>query len=247
VSYSATLPSGYLGGQFALTQLVQEVQLALLNRSDLTNDRCVTALNFAQARISRSHDFLEMKTFYQTKTSFTNNSFNDKFITLAPYVKHIHTMVLDPGDTTARKLTHKPWRLFDKTWPTPEVLARSKPYYYSRWGLSVAIVYPVPDNVYRVFCRITTFPRPFNLEQFPSATSDYIWKDDILVALAAAYLWKSYGRMDKANDYLREAQEHFVTAVKQDSDEPDLEVNLDLDDSGNLGTYWANPFVKSAP
>lgn len=231
----------------SVTQLVGEVQAGLLSRTDLSNDRCVTALNFAQWRISRSHDFQELKSFSQVPTSFTSNAFNDKFLPLPPYTKHIHTLVLSTGDTTARKLVHKPWRLFDKTWPSPEVLARSKPYYYSRWGTGLCILYPVPDNVYNTVARITTYPRPLNLEQQPGAVSDYIWKDDILIALACAYLWKSYGRMDKANDYLREAQEHFVTAVKQDTDEPDLEISLDLSDSGFVGQYWQDPFVKAAP
>lgn len=234
-------------GQMVLTALVQEVQAGLLNRSDLTNDRCVTALNFAQWRISRSHDFLELKTFFQVSTQYTGNAFNDKFLPLAPFTKHIHTCVLNPGDTTARKLSHRPWRQFDKMWPAPEVLARSKPYYYSRWGSAQAILYPVPDNVYKVIMRISTFPRPFNLMQQPQAFSDYDWKDDIIIALACAYLWKSYGRMDKANDYLREAQEHFVTAVKQDTDEPDMDINLDLTDSGFVGNYWQDPFVKASP
>ena len=234
-------------GQTTLTDLVGEVQSGLLNRTDLTNDRCVTALNFAQWRVSRSHDFQELKGFFQTQTFFTPNPFNDKFISLPPYLKHIHTIILNPGDPTARKLVHKPWRLFDRQWPAPEVLARSKPYYYSKWGSSAAIVYPVPDNVYPVWSRITTFPRPFNIEQQPLAFSDYDWKDDILIALACAYLWKSYGRMDKANDYLREAQEHFVTAVKQDTDEPDLEISLDLTDAGYVGNYWQDPFIKVSP
>lgn len=233
-------------GALTLTELVQEVQSGLLNRSDLTDTRCVTALNFAQARISRSHDFRELKGFYQTATLFTTSAFNDKFLPLAPATKHIHTAVLNPGDTTARKLIEKPWRTFDRIWPAPEVLARSKPYFYSRWNNQI-ILYPVPDYVYQVFMRITTYPRPFNLQVNPTAMSDYDWKDDIIIALACAYLWKSYGRMDKANDYLREAQEHFVTAVKQDTDDPDLEINIDLTDQGFVGRYWADPFVRVTP
>src|SRR3974390_2336726 len=104
-----------------LTGLVQEVQNGLLNRSDLPDGRCVTALNFAQQRISRSHDFRELKGFYQTATLFTTSAFNDKFLPLASFTKHIHTCVLNPGDTTARKLIEKPWRTFDRMWPAPEV------------------------------------------------------------------------------------------------------------------------------
>ena len=68
-------------GLLTLTALVGEVQSGLLNRTDLTSDttnlRIVTALNFAQARISRSHDFKEFKSFFNVNTQFTTNPFND--------------------------------------------------------------------------------------------------------------------------------------------------------------------------
>lgn len=235
-------------GLLTLTALVGEVQSGLLNRTDLTSDatntRIVTALNFAQARISRSHDFKEFKGFFNVNTQFTANPFNDKFLPLAPYIKHIHTAVL-LDNTSSRKLIEKPWRMFDKEFPMPEALARSRPALYSRWG-NTAILYPVPDQVYPVFMRVTSFPRPFNFATAPLATSDFEWKDDILIALACAYLWKSFGRADKANDYLHEAQEHFQASIKQDTDMPDMDIGIDLDTS-NLGDYWSDPFQRTMP
>lgn len=239
-------------GFLTATQLVGEVQAALLNRTDLSNDRCAVALNFAQAAISRVHDFKELFSFFNTKTQFTTNAFNDKFVALAPLVKHIHTMVLI-DNTNSRKLVEKPWRQFDKTWPMPEALGRSRPQVYSRWGQN-CIVYPVPDAVYPVFCRISTYPRPFNLELAPTGVSDYEWKDDILIKIASAYLWKSFGRSDKADDLYAEVGlvangvkgGMLGDAIKQDTDRPDLEINIDVD-TDNLGRYWANPFVRIAP
>ena len=231
-------------GYLTVTQLVAEVQAALLLRTDLTPDRCVMALNFAQTRISRAHDFLELKSFYQVNTSFTSSAFNDKFLPLPAGVKHIHSAVLQDG-TNSRKMVEKPWRWFDKNFPMPEALARSFPSIYSRWNEQI-ILYPVPQQVYPVFMRITTYPRQLNLETGPTETSDFNEKDDILIALAAAYLWKSYGRSDKANDYLVEAETHFREAIKQDTDVPDMDINIDLDirDTGN---YWLDPFQRTTP
>jgi len=238
-------------GFLNLTQLVGEVQASLLNRTDLSNDRCVTALNFAQTTISRAHDFKELFSFFTGSTQFTGNSFNDKFVLLAPLIKHIHTAVLIDG-TNSRKLVEKPWRQFDKTWPMPEALGRSRPQVYSRWGPSI-IVYPVPDAVYPVFCRISTYPRPFNLTAGPLAVSDYEWKDDIILKLACAYLWKAFGRPDKADDLFNEVGLNHKPisgllgdAIRQDQERPDLEINIDVD-TANLGEYWANPFIKVSP
>lgn len=238
-------------GILTLTQMIDEVQAGLLNRTDLIDDRCVTALNFAQAEVSRCHDFKELQAFFNTSTQFTSSAFNDKFVTLAPFVKHVHTAILI-DNTNSRKLVQKPWRQFDKTWPMPEALARARPQVYTTWNQSMQ-VYPVPDNVYPIFCRVTTYPRPFNLTQAPNAVSDFEWKDDILIKLASAYLWKSFGRPDKADDLYREVGLNsrpisgmLGNAIKQDQDRPDLEINIDVD-SGNLGTYWSNPFVKIAP
>jgi hypothetical protein len=231
-------------GLLTLTELIGEVQVALLNRTDLTQARCVTALNFAQTQISRQHDFKELKAFYNVNTFFTSSAFNDKFLPLAPYTKHVHTAVL-LDNTSSRKLVEKPWRNFDRMFPMPEALARSRPAIYSRWN-DTLILYPVPQQVYPVFMRITTYPRPFNLALGPSAVSDYDGKDDILIDLAAAYLWGSIGRTDKASDFIQKGELHFNDAVKQDNDMPDLDINIDIQ-TDNLGNYWADPFARTMP
>jgi hypothetical protein len=231
-------------GDLTLMELIGEVQGGLLNRTDLANDRVVRAINFAQTRISRGHDFKEMKGFYNVSTQFTSNPFNDKFVPLAAFIKHVHTVVLKDG-TNSRKLVEKPWRQFDRTWPMPEALGRSRSQVYSRWGQNL-VLYPVPDGVYALFMRVTQFPRPFNLITAPNAVSDFESKDDLIIAEACAYLWKSFGRPDKANDFLQESVMHFQAAVKQDSDIPDMEIGLDIS-TENLGQYWADPFVRISP
>lgn len=230
--------------------LVGEVQVALLNRSDISSARCVTALNFAQTEISRLHDFRELKQFYSVATFFTASVFNDKFIPLAPLTKHIHTAILRNG-AASRKLVQKPWRMFDAMWPSPESYGRAIPAWYSRWNNQV-ILYPVPNQVYPIFMRITTYPRPFDLS-VPEAVSDFDQKDDILIKLASAYLWGGLGRVDKKSEIEREIFGPNLgkiggmlgTAVKEDSDMPDLDISADFD--AGSGQYWADPFMRRSP
>lgn len=231
--------------------LVAEVTAALLNRTDLGSDRVTAALNFAQSEISRLHDFMELKVFTTVSTTFTSDAKADKSITLPALVKHVHTAVLKFG-TLSRKLRNKPWRLFDRMFPAPEALARSIPFYYTRWNRTIHLQ-PVPDMVYPVEMRTTNYPTPFGTDV--TQVTDYDSKDDLLIKLAAAYLWRSFGRPDKGLEYEIEVfgpdpgrlGGMFAAAVKQDTDMPDLEVNPSLEDANVLGKYWADPFIKSSP
>lgn len=231
-------------GEQTLTQLVGEVQAALLNRSDLTNERCVIALNAAQNQISRSHDFQELKAWVTVSTSYTGNAFNDKFLSLPPYTKHVHVANLLTGTPSSRKLIEKPWRLFNRMWPQPEILARGYPMFYTQWNQSL-VLYPVPQMLFNVNMWITTFPRPFTWAQ-AQAYSDFNWKDDILIDLAVEYLWRSYGRNDKADEYLVRSKAALITAVRQDTDRPDMDVSSDPS-AFSLGPYWLDPFVRRVP
>jgi hypothetical protein len=103
--------------------------------------------------------------------------------------------------------------------------------------------------------RITMYPRPFSYEVSPQGLSDYEWKDDILVKLAAAYLWDSKGRYDKAAEFRTEALGAgypkliggmLAAAIKQDTDQPDMDINVDMGNQ-DIGQYWAQPFVRMAP
>ena len=242
-------------GLLRLTDLVGEVKATLLNRTDLSSERVTTVLNLAQTEISAIWDFSELKQFYNVSTSFTANAFNDKFVPLAPYVKKVHTCVL-LYNTRSAKLREIPWRMFDRLYPSPESIGRSIPSVYSKWGQQI-ILYPVCDMIYPLFMRVSISPRPFSLSAAPDAVSDFADnKDIILIKLAASYLWKAFGRPDKADDLYLECMGPNPAkqiggllggTIKQDSDEPDMDLGGDMGNMSDFGNYWANPFVRTSP
>jgi len=232
-------------GLLTTTELIQEVRGNLLNRTDVTDGEIINALNFAQEEISRVHDFRELQAFFTVNTQFTSSAFNDKFVPLNNLVKHIHTAVLLTGDTASRKLAEKPWRMFDRLFPAPEVIARSRPVIYSRWNQNL-ILYPVPDAVYAIFMRTTNWPSTLSVVS-GTQVSDYDHKDEVIIGMASGHLWGKRGRYDKRKFFLDEANFLLDTSIKQDNDRPDMDVDIDLAGIGQVGNYWVDPFVKGMP
>lgn len=231
-------------GVLSLSSLISEVRAGLGNRSDVTDQMIVDALNLAQARLSRRHDFKEMKRTAVTTNALTSDAAKDKYLKLPARLKVIHTLVLLDGDRS-RKLREKPWRMVDARFPMPENLPRRRPVIYSRWG-ELLLLIPVPDQVYKFSMKYTRDPTPFDLNN-PGQLSDFDFKDDILIAEALAWRWSKLGRHDKANEHLREARILTEDAIKQDDNRPDMNTSSwDNDEEGRevISDYWADPFVR---
>lgn len=229
-------------GTVPYSALSAEIRAGLGNRTDLSDARIVTGLNIAQARISRFWDFQELKLTATAQNQFSANPASDKYMRVPANLKTIHTLVMLDG-ATSRKLTEKPWRMFDQLFPMPEWDPRFKPSLYSRWGY-LLLLYPVPDAQYTFSLKFTARPTPFAGESAPNQLSDYEEKDDVLINLTLEYFWRSFGRYDKAEFFLKQAMNDLEGAIKRDDDRPDMSVSWD-----NLGTivegdYWNNPFVK---
>lgn len=241
-------------GLLTLTQLCSEVQANLRNRTDLTNSRVATAINLAQSEISTAWDFRELQQFYNVETQFTDNPFNDKFVPLAPFTKHLHSAVLKYG-TSSWKLQVKPWQEFDRRWPAPESFGRSIPSVATQWGQTM-IIYPICNQVYTIASLISTIPRPFSYDLAPAAVSDYEEdKDQLLIKLASAYLWGSFGRTDASArlraeclgvDFPRRIGGLLGGCIQRDKDRPGMDVSADLT-AGTGGNYWLNPWIGSTP
>ncbi len=232
-------------GVLVLSDFIAEVRAGLGNRTDLPDARIVVGLNLAQLRVSRFWDFQEMKKFDQGICPFTSNAFHDKFMTVPVNLKTIHTLVLLDG-TSSRKLKQRPWRQFDRRYPSPETDPRSRPQEYSRWG-NKFVFYPIFDKPYIAAMRLTARPTPFD-NAVQTMTSDYVEKDDIIINLTLEYFWRSFGRDDKADRFSQAAMGEMAQAIKKDDDQPDIDVSPD-DMAGldNLGDWWNNPFVKEMP
>lgn len=239
-----------MSGTLTQAQLMSEVRAALGNRQDaqITDTRVVNALNLAQQRISRFYSWPELRADWTAKGVLTGTASIDKWLQIPSAVKTIHSLVLqDQGNS--RKLIEKPWRTFDYKIPLPEYIAPDWPKWYTRFDLSVLLLFPVPLSSYTYFMRTTLFPTAFTLVS-PTTSgqlSDFTDKDDILIAFAAAYFLRTIGRPDNATAWESEALLRLREARAQVDDEPDMDFSDSGLPSGPFptagGEYWASPFI----
>lgn len=238
-------------GLLTFTDFNEEILAGLGNRQDIPASRIATALNLGQSRVARAYNFAEMATTGFAQMTFTGMQALDKYLVPPPLLKNIHSFVL--LDTSAgsaslgqsRKVTEKPWRWFDKQFPSPEWLAPGWPTIYARWG-DIIVMVPTPMLQYTAQMRYIRYPMPFNGQVANTGqTSEFEYKDDILIAYALAYLWESLGRSDRAQYFEELGKTKLDEAIEKDDDRPDIEVARDVPElnAALLGPYWANPFV----
>lgn len=236
-------------GTLALSDFQSEILSGLANRTDISLQRIVNVLNLSQSRLSRFYDFSDMAKLSVTTLTFQGNPTLDKFMTLPPLVKTIHTCRLIDNTTagslwSSRKMVEKPWRWFDLQFPVPEVIPPAWPSIYVRWGNVIEMV-PPPMFPYQVELRYMAWPTPFNITQMDQ-TSDFDNKDDILINASLAYLWRSLGRADMATTYEGFTKEFLEEAILREDTRPDMDVSRDL--SGDIisgDAYWQDPFIRS--
>jgi hypothetical protein len=212
------------------------------NRTDLTLPRLITALNKAQDRIAQEHDFRVMQQYIETQTNYTGVPAADKFLPYSSSWKSIHSIVLQFG-TDSRKLKQIPWRKFDRLYPSPESVAAYIPLMYSDWNQKL-IFMPVPNAVYPLQVRVTLLPNAYSGATPLSTTSQFNGCDEVLLDFAAGYLWRGFGRYDKAQAFDASGLQKLQKAIKADNDRPDLDTAGSAGDDQYMGQYWANPFIS---
>lgn len=244
-------------GILTLADFEDEILAGLGNRTEqqsVTTARIARALNLAQERINRAHDFWEMQTVAFAQMNFTGDTRVDKFLVPPTRMKTIASFVL--LDTSAgvssmgqsRKVIGKPWRWFDYHYPAPEWLPPGYPSVYAQWG-NFLVMAPAPYQQMTAQLRYTASPLEFDAA-VPTQASQYEDKDDILLNYALAYFFKSLGRNDRATYFEGLAKEQLDEAIERSELAPDIDVSRDIEDTGlaaSQGAYWADPWVKSAP
>jgi len=185
--------------------------------------------------------------------SFTGNPAVDKYMTVPPNLKTLHSFVL--LDTTAGsaslgqsvKVIQKPWRWFDNAYPSPEWLTPGWPQVYAYWGQFIVMA-PPPFAQFTAQLRSLNLPTPFTTNNL-SQTSDFMDKDDIIINWTLGYKWRSYGRLDRAVYHENLVNELVEEAIELDDRRPDIEVSHDLGPvpAAVSVPYWSNAFVDRQP
>ena len=80
-----------------------------------------------------------------------------------------------------------------------------------------------------------------------SAISQFVDKDDILIFWALEYLWRVYGRHDRADEFDKMAIARAKEAKGNDEDRPDLDVSTAPISTSSPGAYWQDPFQMGTP
>lgn len=232
-------------GTLTLSDLKDELKRGLGNRSD-TDTRLTRFLNIAQSRIARLHDFEEMQQNATGMFVLTANPAVDKILVLGS-LREIHSFRIVKQELSG-KLKGVSTRMWDQVVPQPDYFARDTPTHYTKWASQLEI-WPVPDVAYPYQIRWTKWPTAFD-DNSLTATSDFIEKDDLIIALAEAYAFDSLSKNADADRKYKVASTLFSEALSMDSKNPDLEyapAREIFGDSIARKDYWTDPFQPREP
>lgn len=239
-------------GTLTLAELQEEILISLGSRKDITNARLTRALNLAQERLARRHDFEELQLTTATTLVFAGDPSVDLYLPMpdsSPYIREIYSVLLKDG-VNSRKLR----RVYTRTWdriitdPTA-IIGTDRPVFYTVWdyALAKAELYPVPNASYDFQWRLSMWPTPFD-SAVTTAKSDFRFKDELLIELGLIYIMDSLGKEDDADKHRKKFAELYAEGLNTDSDKPDLDIEIGagVESSATVpGEYWRNPFIRS--
>ena len=229
--------------------LMGEVKAGLGNRSD-TDGRILTALNLSQERIARLYDFTELHKTVSNTLTYTGVAATDMYLPMpdsSPYIREIFSVVLKDG-SRSHKLTQIPTRTWDRVLGDASALTgNDRPYFYTVWDYqsAQAEIYPLPTQTFTVQWRLSQWPTPLASS---SDTSDFRFKDELVIEGAIIYLMYSLGMEEDAKKHVVKMAGFLQESIKADPRQPDIDVQPSPHSAmgGDLhGAYWLNPFVRS--
>ena len=228
-------------GTLTLADLKDELRTALGGRTD-QDARLARAINLAQVRAARLWDFDELRRTYKA-TNFYNNNSDDRFLAFPANIRKVHSLVLEDG-ANSRKLTYVPPRQWDKFLSSVETSRRGRPTHYTKWQDQIEF-YPIPDKQYTWRLRCTVWPADLSAD---TDKSDLDEKDDLIIALAASWIYLTLGDNDRAAYWYRVARSLFQEGMSEEGAQVDLEIKAgDPVGAVTAAQYWSDPFVRSAP
>jgi len=182
--------------------------------------RVINYLNFGQRRIARSANFDELcalnesaATVTSVKTYPMSSGTNNLGLTR---VKDIAGIKLIDSENSWR-LTRWSVKKFDQKYPYPENFATQRPTIYTRWGSNI-VLFRIPDAAYTLHVRYHQWPTELSLG---SATSDFLDKDELLVAAGALETFLALEEAVDAAIWLKRFESLMEVARVDDTYEPD--------------------------
>jgi len=220
-------------GTLALSDLKSEVRENLGGRTDL-DSRLVRFINFAQDMICRQFEFPEL----EQKTTDTVSK-GDETYSLSSRPRSIRSVRLLDG-TLSRKLEYIPVRSWDMLIPKPDEWTQERPTHYTYYQNKLEL-WRIPNDTYTIVIRWSKWPTTLSADE---DKSDYDNKDDIIIALATSWAFKSLGDKERMYFWANAAWDQLESAILAESQQPDREIVPIPEIKTALGEYWKDPFIK---
>lgn len=221
-------------GVLTVAEMENEIRGNLGGRTDL-DSRLHKFLNFAQDQLARFHQFDELETVVETNFIVGNGR-----LALPSKPLDIRSFRLMDG-SQSRKLVYYTPRQFDKVLPDPDWHTTGRPSIYTSYG-HVVEVWRVPDNTYQCKLRYKAYPTAFTASS--TQVSDFESMDDILIALATSWAFRSLGEAEKASYWAGVASKGMQLAKNADLFTTDYEPSGNMDVNLTASDYWLNPWIK---
>lgn len=239
-------------GILTLAQLRSEITGHLGDRSDIDSGTINRAINMAQIRMCRLHDFREMAIRQTGVLTYTGDKATDQIVQASVFTNQpiddvLSFVLYESGGGRENKLTGWSPRQLDKLVPNgaSERHASNMPTDYIFWKEQFEL-FPVPDKAYNFIFR--AYIRPAQMSD-DGSTSPLEYKDDLIIYLATAYLYGRLGEYERMNKFFEMYINELDAAITSDEDNPDREVGAKQSvlRNGGFSNYWNDPFTKRAP
>lgn len=210
-------------------------------------DRCIDFLNWGQERIGRSYNFDELDVIQESAATVIG-------VKRYPMITGTNNLgLIRPKDVTSIKLIdlENSWKLerwtdrdFDKKFPRPENFSEGRPTLYIRWGMNLEL-FRIPDAAYSLYFR---YPQWASDLSSGSSTSDYQYKDQLLISAAILEGYLHFAEYEDAKAWLSLFIGRLSDAIKVEGDtdwEPSAQ-EFSLNRGGYIsGQPWLDPYAGS--
>lgn len=189
------------------------VNLSTAEATALTT-RYNRALHLAQLWISRKHGFLEMR-ISDSITVTAASIFNFTLYN----VRDIYLLARQISSTESVKLIYVPQRQWDQLLGAQGAGLTGDVYWYTRRNQLTVEWYKIPTVNFTLWRRFSVWPSDFTDD---NAVSQFLEKDELIIARATAWMFRSLGQREEAVDWQLDALATLNDAIREDLNEPDL-------------------------